>query len=411
MTVGDQRAACARCCRTARVQRTRDARAGSCRRAHPSACSRRFATSCAVEEGFSGFFSHIYRGAHGVRRRLGATLFRRVSGEIFREPDEFAFAARRHRPPPTPIWKRPPSCRCWIRQPRLRLRLPRRRMAPPTPGRHCHSCGPRTSGISRRSSRRCPPSCAARSSCCTTRATGCANWSASARRPAPASPPRSSVPRRARPPRHAWRRARRARRRSSPSSPRRASPLNSRRPDSSQNLPTCAVAATAPPRRCSQLRAAAEQRAAQLDAELVRLRAAAMQHTSQFSELTQGARGRGAPPQRARCTAERRVRRAGRVSARAAELQQRVERSGEGRRRRAAAHPEERGGARAARACACRPHRRRHARPARRARACDEPTSSRCTTLGTRRSVFEELVTDLHAEAQVRESGSGEAGT
>ena len=191
-------------------------------------------------------------------------------------------------------------------------------------------------------------------------------------------------------------------------SPRRASPLNSRPPDSSQNLRTCAVAATAPPRR---FRSCAPPPSSARRTSMRNCAAAGRRHAAYrpVQRTHPGARGRGAPPQRARCTAEFRLRRAGSWSARAPRscnaarwARQRQEKAAAAEQLRIQKSEEARG---AARACACRPHRRGYGTTCNAERARTAAYFESLTTLGTRRSVFEELVTDLHAEAQVLPEG------
>jgi len=153
----------------------------------------------------------------------------------------------------------------------------------------------------------------------------------------------------------------------------------------------------------AELRAAAEQRAARLDAELARLQAAATQHAAQFSELTLA---RSSAEQRSgQLTSEVAAARADALAAteRARQLQQELneqERAGQAARKREQKEEEaraQRDKAHAAHAAAIMAD--LHAE---RARAMSYHEALR--NLESRRLIFEDLVTQLHEEAQVRES-------
>jgi len=153
----------------------------------------------------------------------------------------------------------------------------------------------------------------------------------------------------------------------------------------------------------AELRAAAEQRAARLDAELARLQAAATQHAAQFSELTLA---RSSAEQRSgQLTSEVAAARADALAAteRARQLQQELneqERAGQAARKREQKEEQaraQRDKAHAAHAAAIMAD--LHAE---RARAMSYHEALR--NLESRRLIFEDLVTQLHEEAQVRES-------
>jgi chromosome segregation ATPase len=153
----------------------------------------------------------------------------------------------------------------------------------------------------------------------------------------------------------------------------------------------------------AELRVAAEQRAARLDAELARLQAAATQHAAQFSELTLA---RSSAEQRSgQLTSEVAAARADALAAteRARQLQQELneqERAGQAARKREQKEEQaraQRDKAHAAHAAAIMAD--LHAE---RARAMSYHEALR--NLESRRLIFEDLVTQLHEEAQVRES-------
>ena len=153
----------------------------------------------------------------------------------------------------------------------------------------------------------------------------------------------------------------------------------------------------------ARLRAAAEQRAARLDGELSRLQAAATQHASQFAELTQ-----------ARTGAEQRlVALEGELAGLRQQLAAAAER-GRGLEARVAEEQKKLADAEAR-------QRQSEAAQADAARARDQHTAGvmadlhlernramayleSLQTMSSRRSVFEELVVDLTAEAQVRDT-------
>jgi pSer/pThr/pTyr-binding forkhead associated (FHA) protein len=152
----------------------------------------------------------------------------------------------------------------------------------------------------------------------------------------------------------------------------------------------------------AELRAAAEQRAARLDAELTRLQAAATQHAARFSELTLA---RTSAEQRiGQLTGEVAAARADALAAteRARQLQQELteqERAAQGARKREQTEEQaraQRDTAHAAHAAAIMAD--LHAE---RARAMNYHEALR--NLESRRLIFEDLVTQLHEEAQVRE--------
>ncbi len=152
----------------------------------------------------------------------------------------------------------------------------------------------------------------------------------------------------------------------------------------------------------AQLRAAAEQRAAHLDAELTRLQAAATAHAAQFTELSQARAAADARLQQLESELAASRQQLTMAGGRSAELEQRLAQATQSakeeqaRALRAEAERVQRERAQAAHAAGVMAdlHEER-----RRAMAYFESLQ----TVTSRRSVFEDLVSDLNEEAQVRE--------